>query len=135
MSKQTCTTEEEFCTIIGRDMSEDHITTADRFDEGKPRMDLIPGDALEELGMIFLEACKKYDDRNWEKGMAWSKCHASLLRHLVAWSKGEDYDPESGRLHIGHVMWNAMALVSYQKRGIGKDDRHKYTCIDEWKGK
>ena len=94
-----------------------------RYNAGKLRYDLIPPDALEVLAGIFTMGAKKYTARNWEKGFVWTECYASLMRHLQEWAKGEDFDDESGFPHMGHVMWNAMALTTFQLRKVGVDDR------------
>ena len=94
-----------------------------RYNEGKLRYDLLPADALEELVKVYTKGAAKYAPRNWEKGMDWSKCFASLLRHAFSWAKGEDLDPETGCAHMAHVAWNALALVAYAKRSKGLDDR------------
>lgn len=96
-----------------------------RFNAGKLRFDLVPPDVIEILVRIYTMGAAKYADRNWEKGFDWMSCCASLERHLNDWKKGIDRDPESGELHMGHVMWNAAALVAFQLRGVGKDDRVK----------
>ena len=94
-----------------------------KFDSGKLRMDLLPPDALEAMARILTDGAVKYGDRNWEKGMAWSRPYAALLRHLLAWWSGQDTDPESGHPHLWHVMTNAVFLASYEQRKIGEDDR------------
>lgn len=93
-----------------------------RYDEGKPRVDLIPPEAMMELGKLYAAGAKKYADRNWERGMPWSKCLGPLMRHLFKWMAGERRDPETGLSHMTHVAWNAVALVTYEIRGIGADD-------------
>jgi len=55
--------------------------------------------------------------------MAWSKIIASLERHLWAIKRGEDYDPETGLLHDGHIMCNAAFLTEYYKIFPQGDDR------------
>lgn len=65
----------------------------------------------------------KTGERNWERGMAWSRPYAALRRHLIAWWSGQDTDPESGHSHLWHVLTNAAFLVAYEQRGIGEDDR------------
>ena len=62
-------------------------------------------------------------ERNWERGMAWCKCFASLMRHSWAWMRGEDFDPETGSHHMIAVAWNAIAIFTYATRQIGEDDR------------
>lgn len=96
-----------------------------RMDEGKVRMDLIPFDALDAIGRVLTKGLKKYTPRNWEHGMDWSRCQASLMRHFSAFSQGEDIDPETGELHTAHIACNAIYLLCYQLRKKGKDDRVK----------
>lgn len=96
-----------------------------RKDKGKSRMDLIPMDALLAIGEVLRDGAVKYAPHNWEYGMDWSRCHASLLRHVAQWSVGEDVDRESGHLHTAHIACNALFLLSYQLRNVGKDDRFK----------
>jgi hypothetical protein len=94
-----------------------------RFDADKLRWDLLPPDAMSELVRVYTFGASKYADRNWEKGMRWSRCFGSMMRHCWAWMAGERNDPESGCHHLAHVAWNALALVTYQTRGVGQDDR------------
>jgi len=94
-----------------------------RWDGQKARYDLIPPDALEVLARVYTVGAIKYSDRNWERGMTWGRCFSSLMRHAWAWARGEDTDLETGLPHMAHVAWNALALVTYQLRLIGTDDR------------
>jgi hypothetical protein len=94
-----------------------------RFNAGKLRYDLLPPDAIEELVRVYTMGAAKYEDRNWEKGFDWMSCVASLKRHLAAFEMGEDRDAESNLLHMAHVAWNAIAVATFQLRGVGKDDR------------
>lgn len=102
------------------------VTTGLRYNEGKPRYDLVPPEMVHGYAEVATMGAKKYAPRNWELGMNWMEtCGAALLRHFFAWSRGEDLDPESGLSHMKHVLWNAAALVTYQERGVGTDDRKK----------
>lgn len=94
-----------------------------KYDDGKNRYDLIPKDALDELTKVYTMGAKKYDDRNWEKGMSWGRIFAAIMRHLWAMWGGEDRDKESGLLHVTHAAWGCFSLASYQIRKIGKDTR------------
>lgn len=94
-----------------------------RFNEGKVRFDLAPAFAQEQYAKVLTMGAKKYGDRNWEKGMGWSKVIASLNRHLEAIKRGEDFDIESGLLHSAHVMTNAAFLTEYYKIFPQGDDR------------
>lgn len=99
-----------------------------RFNEGKPRYDIVHPIALEGLVKVLTFGAEKYDksynERNWEKGMAWSKVIASLKRHLAAIEKGEDYDQETKELHANHLQANAHFLSAYYSIYPQGDDRH-----------
>lgn len=98
-----------------------------RFNEGKIRHDLIPAFAQEQYAKVLTEGSKKYAERNWERGMKWSKVIASLKRHIQQIENGEDYDSETKLLHAAHVMCNAAFLTEYYKTYPQGDDRpHKY---------
>jgi len=97
-----------------------------RYDEGKAPISLIPPDIILAYAEHMRKGATKYQPRNWEKGMNWSRCYDSLQRHALAWFNGEDYDQETGSHHMIAVVWNAGALFWYSLKGIGKDDRPKY---------
>ena len=94
-----------------------------RANEGKRRLDLLDMEAMEGTADVLTVGVKKYAERNWEKGMPWSKVIASLLRHVFAFWKGEDVDPESGLPHVDHIACNAMFLQAYYRRNKSDDDR------------
>lgn len=98
-----------------------------RFNEGKLRFDLLPTFASEQYAGVMTKGAEKYALRNWEKGMNWTTVLASLKRHVQAFEKGEDYDPETGKLHTAHIMTNAAFLTEYYKTHPQGDDRpHRY---------
>lgn len=92
-------------------------------DSEKNRVDLLPFDALEEVAQILTYGARKYADRNWEKGMAWSRPFGALLRHVWAWWRGEKADPETGRSHLAHAACCVLFLLTYELRQVGTDDR------------
>lgn len=94
-----------------------------RYDEGKTQFHLLPSDGISELAKVYMFGARKYSAYNWERGMAWSRCFNSLLRHLYAYWDGEERDAETGLHHMAHAAWNALALLVYSLRGIGTDDR------------
>lgn len=87
------------------------------------RMELLPWDALMSASEVFHFGALKYDDRNWERGYAWSLSFGALMRHLAAWWQGEDLDPESGLSHLAHATFHVLALHANELRGNGHDDR------------
>ena len=100
---------------------------AKRFNEGKNRLDLVPTSLVEEVGKVLTFGANKYGDNNWRSSMKWSKCIASLERHLVAFKNGIDFDEESGLLHLSHLGCNVAFLLEYYKIYPQGDDRpHRY---------
>lgn len=93
-----------------------------RYDARKIRYDLLPPDGLEALALVYTKGAEKYADRNWEKGMSWSRMIGSLARHIKAFEKGEVYDPETGCHHMAMAAWNALGLCVYDLRGVGEND-------------
>jgi len=94
-----------------------------KFDSDKIRMELLPPELLVGVADILTFGTKKYADRNWEKGMDWSRVYGALLRHLNAWWGGEDTDSETGKSHLWHAGCCIAFLITYEQRGIGNDDR------------
>jgi hypothetical protein len=84
--------------------------------EDKPRPDLISPFAEDRQGHWLRMGAAKYAERNWEKGMPFSRCVASLRRHVMKYQQGlRDED------HLAAIMFNAMALIHYEEmieRGV-----------------
>lgn len=100
---------------------------ADRFNKNKLRFDLINPIAQEGMVRVLTHGASKYSPQNWLKGQEWSTCIASLKRHLNAFEMGEDWDIESGQLHVDHIQCNAHFLSAYYKIAPEFDDRLKTT--------
>ena len=94
-------------------------------DQEKPRMDLLPPDAMLAVGRVLASGAQRYGDRNWERGMDWGRVIAAAHRHLFAIQMGEDYDWETGEPHAAHLACCALFLTAFLQRGIGNDDRNK----------
>jgi hypothetical protein len=98
---------------------------ADHFSAGKNRLDLLSFIAIAEIGKVCTFGAGKYGDDNWTKGTDWREFEGSMLRHIVAYKLGEDFNPESGLLHLAHAAWNAMALIDYFYTHKDYDRRRK----------
>lgn len=92
-------------------------------DTGKLPYDLLPSDAIEEVLEVLKYGAAKYEPRNWEKGMAWSRPFAALMRHMWAWWRREPCDIETGITHLAHAGCCLLFLLSYELRKTGVDDR------------
>lgn len=83
--------------------------------EGKPAFDLLPPDALEELGILFAEGAKKYGSLNYRKGCPLRRTCASMLRHgFKALRKLEDEGATLRSRRVRHFIataWNALVAA------------------------
>ena len=113
--------------VITQDTPQDITTstTGIKYDSGKNRLELVPVTGIEAAGRAFTFGAKKYADHNWAKGMDWDRLIGSAMRHITAWSKGQDKDPESGLSHLDHSLACLMMLSAYEQEGIGNDNRRK----------
>lgn len=92
-------------------------------DEAKLRFDLLPTGPIAKLARVYTEGAKKYSDRDWEKGLAYSRVYAAIQRHLNAFWAGEDYDAETGVPHVINAAWGCLALCEYLETHPELDDR------------
>lgn len=111
-----------------RDGKDGTITLNDKdkgakHDQGKLRMDLIPVYPLRQWAEVLTFGAEKYEDRNWEKDIAWSRVYAAAQRHLLAFWDGEDKDEESHLPHLAHAMCCLSFLLEYSKTYKEGDDR------------
>ena len=99
-------------------------TPGKKYDSNKPP--LVQGcftyfaAALEGVAAISAYGAQKYNvpysEQNWRKvENAKGRYADALLRHLKAHLRGEINDPESGKPHIDHMCWNALALSELEK--------------------
>lgn len=105
-----------------------------KFDEDKVRIELFPGEALFGISQVLTFGAKKYDDRNWEKGIKWGRVYGALMRHLWCWWQGRaptntsfvfgDLDTETKFSHLWHAGCCLSFLITYEARGFTDfDDR------------
>jgi hypothetical protein len=104
-------------------VSVDPMTEGRKYDGDKLRFDLIPMRPLLAVVHVFTLGAKKYGDRNWEKGIAFGRIFAAMMRHAWAWWGGERNDPEDGQHHLASVAWCAMALIQLEETHPELDDR------------
>lgn len=93
-----------------------------RLDQGKRRLDLLPIDALEAVADVMTFGARKYQERNWERGMNFSKAYGPLWRHLADFASGRRRDKESGLPVMAHVVCNAIFLLAWELRGLKQYD-------------
>lgn len=99
------------------------IETGTKHDNGKPEYDLVDSLFVDELAKVLTFGSKKYGRHNWRDGLSTSRLLAACFRHLYAFSRGEDKDPESGLLHLAHAAACIMMMIGMNKPEL--DDRYK----------
>ena len=82
-----------------------------KYDDNKPRWDLLPLHIIEGVVMVLNHGAKKYAPNNWQKVKPKERYFSAALRHLTAWQSGERIDKESGLLHLYHVICCIVFLI------------------------
>ena len=96
--------------------SDNHELKGMKFDQEKPRYDLLPAGAIDDLAKILTFGANKYAPNSWqevENGI--ERYRAALLRHTFAMQRGEILDPESGLPHSAHAMCCAAFINELEK--------------------
>lgn len=96
-----------------------------RYNSGKPRLGLLPWLPLVEIAKVLTFGAKKYTAHNWRAGLKYEDTMSSMLRHLAAWSEGEENDEESGISHLAHAGCNLLFLLNFHLTKTGFDDRYR----------
>jgi len=86
--------------------------------------------SLLEVAKVAGFGAKKYARYNYVKGFAWSLSYDAMQRHLLAFWDRQDTDEESGLYHLAHAAWHCLALLTFQIRGLGTDDRLSVAAED-----
>lgn len=108
------------CRGCGVTVAEGH-----KCDDGKLEWDLFPFDAAEGIVRVLMYGKNKYAAHQWRSGggIGVSRAITALLRHVFAWLKGEDLDPESGLHHLHHAGCELLFALDSLQRGNKGDTR------------
>lgn len=79
--------------------------------EGKGRCDLLPACALLRLAKHYEAGARKYEDRNWEKGIPISVMIDSAMRHLLKYMDGQTDED-----HLAAVAWNILGAMWMEEK-------------------
>lgn len=100
-------------------------------DQDKVRLDLLSGIWVEGVGHVLTFGAKKYAAHNWRKGISRSRLLGASLRHIFAYLRGEDRDPETGLLNLYHASCCLMFACELHFTRPDTDDRYKGEGIHE----
>lgn len=74
--------------------------------ENRGRWDLIPLEPMYRLAKHYESGAKKYDERNWEKGLPLITYLNSMARHLFKLTNGSNEED-----HAAAIAWNAFGFM------------------------
>lgn len=101
--------------LVGKDGS-----GKDDWADGKLRWDLLPLAEIEDIVRVYTEGAKKYVENSWQDiPDGFNRYLGATMRHLVAYTKGERFDSDTGCMHLAQVVWNAIAMLYYDKHNKG----------------
>jgi hypothetical protein len=87
-------------------------------DANKRRIDLVEPEIIEGIADVLTFGAEKYGANNWKKGNDAEnrdRIYAALMRHLLAYRKGEHFDEESKLPHLYHAACNIMFLDYFDR--------------------
>lgn len=96
-----------------------------KFDDNKTRVDLIPWEALDEIGKVLKFGASKYGESNWKNGIKTNRLLGAAIRHIYQFKDVEDLDQESQTLHIANACANLMFAIWMIKNKPEFDNRKK----------
>lgn len=105
-----------------------------KFDQDAIPVHLLPVIPMMEIAKVFGYGAKKYAPNSWRnperKAVSWMRTYGSILRHLMKWAAGEEFDQESvergnPQKHLAMAATQLMILIEHTETGEGDDDRHK----------
>jgi len=89
--------------------------------EGKGRFDLISPMALLRLARVYEKGAKKYEERNWEKGMPFGRFIDSAMRHINQYVGGETDED-----HLAQAVWNLFSVMHLEQTKPKLNNLPKY---------
>ena len=91
-------------------------TVGRKDDQEKNRLDLIEPEFIEGVGEVLTFGAKKYEPNSWQNVPdAENRYYGAVLRHLMAYRKGETEDKESHLSHLKHAATNIMFLLHFEE--------------------
>lgn len=88
----------------------DIVTDGLKHDGGKPRLSLVPAEAIIAIGTVMTHGAEKYGQASY-KQVDPVRYRDALMRHVCKWLKDpHGLDEDSGMPHIWHIITNAAFL-------------------------
>jgi hypothetical protein len=98
-------------------------TAGRKFDSNKTEYGLLPPLALEEIAKVLTFGALKYERDNWQRVPDSKRRYFDALqRHIWAYKRGEQIDPESGLHHLAHAGCCLMFLYEHDVKYSKSND-------------
>lgn len=106
-------------------VTETRVTSPTGGEKGQKRAQLgaLDPTALLRVAEAAGYGTEKYARYNYMRGYDWSLSFDAMQRHLLQFWAGENYDDESGLLHLAHAGWHCLALIHFMTFHPDFDDR------------
>lgn len=102
--------------------------TGQKFDQEKPRMDLMPPLMELEVSKVLTFGAQKYDAENWRHvPELHARYRSAAKRHINALKRGALYDDESGLHHAAHAVCCLMFMGEIDLEQADAQSGHKHT--------
>lgn len=103
-----------------------------KFDGGKPRMSLLPFDALEQVAWTLNYGAEKYEPRSWA-GVpnAEERYLDATIRHLGKHADGELLDDESHMPHLAHAAVCCLFILHFLRARAAIPVKYDLTGVRE----
>jgi len=104
-----------------------------KLDTDKPMVSLVEADFILGIADVLTFGAKKYAPNNWKQAKEedLTRIKDSLLRHTLAFTSGEEIDPESGLSHTYHAACNLMFL-DYLTKKFNSTTNKRFILLWNW---
>ena len=89
-------------------------------DSGKLQWSLLPFAEVEEVVKVLMNGASKYSPDNWKKCDDTKRYEDALMRHVIAYIKGNKIDEVSqggdGLSHLAHAVCNCLFLMWFDNQ-------------------
>lgn len=101
----------------------ENLTQGRKFDAEKPRYDLMPFNALDEVAHVLAFGAAKYGENNWRRvPRARSRYISAALRHISSYQQGREMDEETARHALAHAICSLLFVVALDVSGEADEE-------------
>ena len=95
-----------------------------KYDNEKPRMELLPPKAIVEVAKVLTFGATKYSPENWKLlENLQTRYSGATLRHIFSIMDGEELDPETGYYHEAHAICCLLFKLEAKLEARSKEER------------